>query len=219
MALLRAAQLPQPDFNACVEGFEVDALWRRERVVLEFDSYAFHATRAAFERDRRRTAALQRARHVVLRTTWNELTRESHALIARTAEALVAQRPLADGIASSRRPLTPSLRKTLRTCVRTVSTLIESAIGDLGVRAAELELVEDVGLARRQDVGQQAAAGGRRRRVRQHVQPARGEVDRVEHVAALRPACRGRPSRPSASSCAHSPGVGWLASTISRVAG
>jgi hypothetical protein len=25
-------------------------LWRRERVVLEFDSYEFHATRAAFER-------------------------------------------------------------------------------------------------------------------------------------------------------------------------
>ena len=81
-------ELPQPDFNACAEGYEVDALWRRERVVLEFDSYAFHATRAAFERDRRRTAALQRGRYVVLRTTWNELTRESHALIARTAEAL-----------------------------------------------------------------------------------------------------------------------------------
>ena len=52
VALLRAAQLSQPEFNACVEGFEVDALWRRERVVLEFDSYAFHAgPRAAFERD------------------------------------------------------------------------------------------------------------------------------------------------------------------------
>jgi very-short-patch-repair endonuclease len=49
---------------------EVDVLWRRERVVLEFDSYEFHATRAAFERDRRRTAALTRGRYVVLRTTW-----------------------------------------------------------------------------------------------------------------------------------------------------
>jgi hypothetical protein len=57
-------------------------------VVLEFDSYAFHATRAAFERDRTRTAVLQRARYVVLRTTWNELTEASHALVARTAEAL-----------------------------------------------------------------------------------------------------------------------------------
>jgi len=87
-ALLRTAELPRPLFNARVEGFEVDALWRRERVVLEFDSYAFHATRAAFERDRRRTATLARRRYVVLRTTWRELTQASHALIARIAEAL-----------------------------------------------------------------------------------------------------------------------------------
>ena len=88
VALLRAAKLPRPVFNALAEGFEVDALWRRERVVLEFDSYGFHATRAAFQRDRRKTAALERGRYVVLRTTWTELTKESHALIARTAEAL-----------------------------------------------------------------------------------------------------------------------------------
>ncbi|MDP1847655.1 MAG: DUF559 domain-containing protein [Solirubrobacteraceae bacterium] len=93
VALLRAAKLPRPQFNARAEGFEVDALWRDQRVVLEFDSYAFHATKASQERDRRKTAALQRGRHVVLRTTWIELTKESHALIARIAEALAfAQR-------------------------------------------------------------------------------------------------------------------------------
>jgi very-short-patch-repair endonuclease len=88
VALLRAAALPEPIFNTDAEGFEVDALLRPQRVVLEFDSYAFHATRAAFERDRRRTAALPRGRHLVLRTTWRELTTQSHALIARIAEAL-----------------------------------------------------------------------------------------------------------------------------------
>jgi hypothetical protein len=56
--------------------------------VLEFDSYAFHATRAAFERDRRKGAALTRKRYLVLRTTWREFTEESHFLIVRTAEAL-----------------------------------------------------------------------------------------------------------------------------------
>ncbi|MDX6676761.1 MAG: hypothetical protein QOE31_813 [Solirubrobacteraceae bacterium] len=86
--LLRVAKLPQPAFNATAEGFEVDALWRRQRVVLEFDSYTFHATRAAFERDRRKTAALTRGHYVVLRTTWREMTGESHALVARAAEAL-----------------------------------------------------------------------------------------------------------------------------------
>lgn len=88
VALMRAARLPRPVFNAEVEGFEVDALWRRERVVLEYDSYAFHLTKGALERDRRKTAALQRGRYVVLRTTWRELTQESHALVARTAEML-----------------------------------------------------------------------------------------------------------------------------------
>lgn len=88
VALTRAARLPRPQFNTYAEGFEVDALWRTHRVVLEFDSYAFHATKAAQERDRRKTAALQRGRYVVLRTTWRELTQESHALVARIAEAL-----------------------------------------------------------------------------------------------------------------------------------
>jgi very-short-patch-repair endonuclease len=92
LALLSAARLPRPELNATAEGYEVDVLWRRHRVVLEFDSYAFHATRAAFERDRRRTAALQRGRYIVLRTTWRELTGESHALVARAAEALAHTR-------------------------------------------------------------------------------------------------------------------------------
>lgn len=88
VALVRQAELPEPVFNAPAEGWEVDALWPRERVVIEFDSYAFHATRAAFERDRRKSAHLSRKGYVVLRTTWSELTKRSHFLIARTAEAL-----------------------------------------------------------------------------------------------------------------------------------
>jgi very-short-patch-repair endonuclease len=90
--LLRAAGLPRPAFNAEAEGYEVDALWRVERVVLEFDSHEFHATRAAFERDRRRDASLTRAGYLVLRTTWHELTERPHALVARIAEALALAR-------------------------------------------------------------------------------------------------------------------------------
>jgi very-short-patch-repair endonuclease len=90
--LLRAAKLPRPAFNTFVESLEVDAVWRPERVILEFDSYEFHATRAAFERDRRRDATLIRAGYVVLRTTWHELTEHPYALIARIAEALALAR-------------------------------------------------------------------------------------------------------------------------------
>ncbi len=91
-ALLRAAKLPVPAFNHVVEGFEVDAVWRIERVILEFDSYTFHATRAAFIRDRRRDAVHTRAGYLVLRTTAHELDNEPHALIARTAETLALRR-------------------------------------------------------------------------------------------------------------------------------
>ena len=90
--LLRGAGLPRPAFNVEAEGYEVDALWRVERVVLEFDSYEFHATRAAFERDRRRNSSLTRAGYLVLRTTWHELTKRPHALVARIAEALALAR-------------------------------------------------------------------------------------------------------------------------------
>ena len=92
LALLGAARLPRPAFNDVAEGYEVDVLWRAERVTLEFDSYEFHATRAAFERDRKRDADLTRAGYLAMRTTWRELTTQSHALVARLAQALAAPR-------------------------------------------------------------------------------------------------------------------------------
>jgi hypothetical protein len=44
VALVQAARLPEPAFNATAEGFEVDVLWPRERVVLEFDSQGRRTT-------------------------------------------------------------------------------------------------------------------------------------------------------------------------------
>lgn len=72
VALLRLVQrsgLPRPEVNARVGEFEVDLLWRAARVVAEADSIAFHLTRAAMERDRRRDAVLTSAGYRVLRFT------------------------------------------------------------------------------------------------------------------------------------------------------
>ena len=55
-------------------------------------AYAFHATRAAFERDRARDADHVRSGHLSLRTTWYELTERPFALVARLAEALAGRR-------------------------------------------------------------------------------------------------------------------------------
>jgi hypothetical protein len=61
--------IPRPELNVIVEGYEVDALWRDHKLIVELDSYAFHRSLRAFEEDRRRDGTLQLARYVVLRIT------------------------------------------------------------------------------------------------------------------------------------------------------
>jgi very-short-patch-repair endonuclease len=79
---------PRPLANATVGRYEVDLLWPTERLVVEVDGYAYHRTRAAFERDRRRDADLQGAGYRVLRVTWRQLAREREAVVAQVARAL-----------------------------------------------------------------------------------------------------------------------------------
>lgn len=68
--LIERSDLPLPSFNVTVHGYEVDALWQPQRVVVELDGYEFHCTRAAFERDRKRDAELTALGYRVLRFTW-----------------------------------------------------------------------------------------------------------------------------------------------------
>jgi very-short-patch-repair endonuclease len=89
LALVRAGELPAPEVNVLVEGYEVDFLWREQGVVVEMDGFRFHSSRQAFERDRRRDADLQASGLSVLRFTWRQVVNEPHATIARTARALV----------------------------------------------------------------------------------------------------------------------------------
>jgi very-short-patch-repair endonuclease len=88
LALVEAARLPRPAANARLHRYEVDLLWRAERLVVEVDGYAFHSTRAAFERDRRRDAELQTAGYRVLRVTWRQIVEEPEALVATLSVAL-----------------------------------------------------------------------------------------------------------------------------------
>jgi very-short-patch-repair endonuclease len=92
LELVRRARLPAPTTNARAGRFEVDLLWPEHRLVVEVDGFAFHGTRAAFERDRRRDAELQALGYRVLRITWRQLTREPEAVIALIAAALSAAR-------------------------------------------------------------------------------------------------------------------------------
>ncbi len=88
LGLIRAAQLPEPEVNARIHGYEVDFLWRAQRLVVEIDGFRFHSTRRAFEHDRRKDTTLQAKGLAVMRFTWRQLTQDSYAAIARVAQAL-----------------------------------------------------------------------------------------------------------------------------------
>ena len=62
--------------NTKIAGYEVDALWRAQRLVAELDSRAFHAHQQAFERDRAKDADLLAAGYRVVRITWRRLVAE-----------------------------------------------------------------------------------------------------------------------------------------------
>jgi Fe2+ transport system protein FeoA len=62
LRLIRAASLPSPRRNVRVGRWEVDLLWPEAKLAVEVDSYAFHSSRRAFERDRRKQAELHLTR-------------------------------------------------------------------------------------------------------------------------------------------------------------
>ena len=91
MALIRDAQLPLPQVNAMLLGFEVDFVWPEHRLVVETDGHQFHGHRMAFEHDRKRDQILVAAGYRVMRITWRQLRDEPLAVIARLTMALAAR--------------------------------------------------------------------------------------------------------------------------------
>jgi hypothetical protein len=77
LALVRDAGLPEPLVNFALTApdhprLEVDFYWPTHHLIVELDGWDTHHTRAAFEQDRRRDAALTAARRRVVRFTWHE---------------------------------------------------------------------------------------------------------------------------------------------------
>ncbi|MEX2527210.1 MAG: type IV toxin-antitoxin system AbiEi family antitoxin domain-containing protein [Gemmatimonadota bacterium] len=88
LKLIRQANLPIPETNVVVRGFEVDFFWRDAGLVAEVDGYAFHRSAQAFEVDRRRDSRLTAARFRVIRVTWKRLEGEPLAVVTEVAQAL-----------------------------------------------------------------------------------------------------------------------------------
>jgi very-short-patch-repair endonuclease len=67
-------RLPTPEVNQHVAGYEVDMLWRPQRLVAELDSREWHDDALPFEHDREKDADLLTAGFRVVRVTWERLT-------------------------------------------------------------------------------------------------------------------------------------------------
>lgn len=86
LGLVDACDLSRPRMNAtlAVRGrfFEVDALWERERVIVELDSRSVHGTKKRFESDRQRDRILVAEEYRTVHVTWLQLRDEPEAIAA-----------------------------------------------------------------------------------------------------------------------------------------
>ena len=90
LTLVRAAALPEPLVNLSLAApdhprLEVDFCWPSHRLIVETDGWQTHRTRAAFERDRAKDAALTAVGYRVVRFTW----RTPDAAIVKRLRALL----------------------------------------------------------------------------------------------------------------------------------
>jgi very-short-patch-repair endonuclease len=81
LELVRDANLPRPATNATIEGFEVDAVWRTQRIVVELDGWDSHRSRKAFQEDRERDALLTTRGWRVVRFTHHSVVRRPERTI------------------------------------------------------------------------------------------------------------------------------------------
>jgi very-short-patch-repair endonuclease len=91
---LERAGLPRPEVNARLEvagrAFEVDALWREHRVVVELDGRETHDTTDRFHTDRERDRILAAAGWRTARVTHRHLTTDERGVTADVAAILGA---------------------------------------------------------------------------------------------------------------------------------
>jgi hypothetical protein len=88
--LVRRAGLPEPLGNFILDApdhprLEVDFYWPAHRLVVETDGWESHRTKAAFQSDRRKDAALTSAGLRVMRFTYEDVVYEPDTVVARLA--------------------------------------------------------------------------------------------------------------------------------------
>jgi len=102
LALCNRHDLPRPEVNVHVEGYECDFVWREQRLIVETDGAAAHGTRRAQRRDPVRDADLMIAGWRVWRLSYEQLLREPDT---------VAEQLQGLGITPARPPEAPGARR------------------------------------------------------------------------------------------------------------
>jgi Transcriptional regulator, AbiEi antitoxin len=95
--------LPRPKVNTIVCGHEVDALFERERVIVELDGWDFHNDRRTFEADRNRDADTLVAGFVTVRITWERLHEHPRREAARLRRILASRASEPAPVSAARR--------------------------------------------------------------------------------------------------------------------
>ncbi len=90
LKLIRKARLPRPEVNQVIEGRERDFVWPQQRLVIEVDGYAFHSSKQAIARDKKRDRELTAALWRPARFTYEEVAFEPDVTAAELKELLKA---------------------------------------------------------------------------------------------------------------------------------
>jgi very-short-patch-repair endonuclease len=88
LGLWRRHHLPPPEVNVKLGRWEVDFLWRSQRLVVEADTWTYHRGSVSFEADHARELDLRQRGYTVLRFTDRQLEEEPGRVAADVARAL-----------------------------------------------------------------------------------------------------------------------------------
>lgn len=90
LALFASHRIPAPEVNPRIGRWEVDFLWRAEKLIVEADTWTYHRGSVAFEADHERDLDLRRLGYAIHRFTDRQLEGEPERVAADVREALSA---------------------------------------------------------------------------------------------------------------------------------
>ena len=86
--LIREADLPRPEVNQRLGPYRPDFMWREQRLIVELDSYRFHAGPSAFQHDHEKDLYYRERGFDVLRPTRNHVVHQPARVLVHLVRGL-----------------------------------------------------------------------------------------------------------------------------------